>query len=517
MALLDVIPSNAVGVRYAEEESYGKLPGSGVVWYPFEPNTIAEFGGSISTIARNPLNQSRQRQKGVVVDMTASGGLNTDFTYTNLQDILQGFFFADLRKKAETSSTLTVSTVTASTKIYTLSAAASSFKVGNLVLASGFTNAANNGLKRITTVSGNDVTVAESLTDETPPAAAKLVVVGFQTAAGDLDVSVTGGDLPHLTSTTLDFTTLGLIPGEWIFIGGDTSIMNFSTAANSGFARVRSVATHLIVLDKTVTTFVTEANAAQTVQLFFGRVLKNEADPSLIKRRTYHVERTLGAPDSSSPSSVQGEYLIGAVADQLTLDFKTADKLTVDLAFQAKDASQVTAGALLSGDRPAVVSSDAFNNSSDFNHIRLTVLDDTNSCPTRLFAQVSEFKLTINNSVSPCKAIGVLGNFEVTAGQFLVDGSATAYFQTIEATQAVRDNSDVSFDFAIVNNNGVAHKQGVVVDVPLIALGDGRPKVEQDKPITVPLTFPAAADRNFNHTLLMDFYDYLPDVANPNN
>ena len=110
------------------------------------------------------------------------------------------------------------------------------------------------------------------------------------------------------------------------------------------------------------------------------------------------------------------------------------------------------------------------------------------------------------------KAISVLGAFEVTAGQFNVEGTATAYFSNVTAVQAVRNNSDVTLDFSIVKG-GTGAKQGVTVDVPLIALGDARLNVEQDAPITLPLETAAAADRVFNHTLLMVFWDFLPDAA----
>jgi hypothetical protein len=507
MAQLNKIDSNVTGLRYAEEQSIGVLPVT-PVWRPLEPNGYTDFGGQLTTVARNPINPSRQRKKGVVTDLDASGGFGTDLTQENMQDLLQGFFFADHREKGRQ----VVTAVDGTAETYAM-ASTDGFLAGSIVLGKRFANAANNVVSVVTAVNANaSIEVDADLVDEnTPPADAELQVVGFQGATGDIDVDVTG-DFPAYTSTLLDFTTLGLVPGEWIFVGGDAAGEAFSNEENNGFKRVRSIAQNRLEIDKSFQTMTDESDASSTVRFFFGRVLKNETG-NLVKRRTYQLERTLGAPDDSQPSQVQAEYLVGCVPSEFSFNVPTADKLTCDLSFVAIDNQQVEAAeGLKAGDRPALVEADAFNTSSDFARIKMNVHTDGDANPSPLFAFLTELTLTINNNVSPNKAVGVLGAFEVTAGTFQISGSMTAYFANVAAIKAVRDNADVTLDMHVVKANS-----GISVDLPLLTLGDGRANIEQDQPITLPLSFDAATaakiDTALDHTMLMVFYDYLPDRA----
>lgn len=501
------IDSNITGLTFAEESTLGVLPGS-PVWYTLEPNSYDDFGGAIATVARNPINPSRQRKKGVVTDLDASGGFNTDLTQTNLKRLMQGFLFADIREKATTDPMngvqIAITNVDNVGNDYEAASGLDAFAANDLVFAQGFSNAANNGLKTVVSAAAASLVVVETLVAEvSPPAGASLKTVGVVGAAGDIDVDATGS-LPALTSTTLDFTTLGLIPGEWIYIGGDSASLAFANAANNGFARINSIAANRLEFDKTDATMVTEASTTETIQLFFGEVIKNEAAVANQVRRTYQLERQLG----DDGGGTQSEYLVGAVPSELTLNVSQADKITVDVNFIATDNEQRTgATGLKSGTRPALQEATAFNTSSDFSRTKLALVDAANSNPTALFAFVTEFTLSLNNNVSPNKAVGVLGAFDVTAGTFEVGGSITAYFADVTATQAVRNNSDVTQDFVIAKDNA-----GICFDVGLVALGDGRANVEQDQPITLPLEVSAAANK-FDHTLLVNFFDYLPTAA----
>src|SRR5690606_24478416 len=217
---------------------------------------------------------------------------------------------------------------------------------------------------------------------------------------------------------------LGLIPGEWIYVGGDAAATHFDN--NQGFARVDAIAAGYIVLGKTSWTPAAETGTAKTVQLFFGTVIRNEEDPDDIVRSPLQFERTLGE-DGDGPMS---QYIIGSIANEFTLNVPQADKVTAEMGFVACDAvARTGAQGLKAGTRPALVASDAFNTSSDVRRLAFSLVGDADP----LFMYATDLTITINNNASGAKAIGVLGNFDINVGVFDVGGSVTAYFQDVRA------------------------------------------------------------------------------------
>lgn len=507
MAIRKKIDSNETELAFAEEVlgAPGTLPVT-PDWYPLEPNDYSDFGGKLTLLARRPINSSRQRKKGSITDLDASGGFNQDLTQENTQRLLQGFLYASYREK--TAAAFTSVSVTGF-----VVADETIFKVGQLILAKGSAVSGNNGLKLVASLDAgsHEVRVAGLAVDAGPAATASISVVGFQAAAGDIDV-VTTGNFATLTSTALDFTTLGLIPGEFFYIGGDGAGTFFADAVNNGIKRIYSVAAHSLVIDKSASPMLAVADTANTVRFFFGRVLKNEL-ANLIVRRSYNLERKLGVPDPSNPSQIQAEYVTGAFGDEATINIKQADKVNIDFTFVAMDNTQNDAATgPKAGNRHTILEADAFNTSTDFNSMRLAIFNGADEAPSPLFAHLMDLKVSIKNNVKPNKAVAVLGAFDMTIGLFEVSFQANAYFSTVDAVQAIRNNENVTLHSFLAKNN-----TGMVIDLPLGALGDGRLNVKLDEPIMLPITMDAATaaliNPNTDYTLLFMFFDYLPSVA----
>jgi tail tube protein len=509
MTLKKSIDSAVVGLRIAEESVDIGILGGSPVWVPLEPNSYGDFGVELTSLAREPIADDRQAKAGMVVDLDASGGFQSDLTQQNIQEPLQGFFFADLRRKDEFGNGSGV--FTSVTTTYNAASGLGIFEVDALTFHSGFTSAQNNGFKRVTVSTAAALTVTPApIAEAAPPAAAKITQVGRQFGAGVLDVDAAGALPAYTAASGLD--TLGLSIGEWVFGGGDATITKFVNAGNNGFKRIRSVTATRMEFDKSLTTMVTEASTTETVQLFIPRALKNEVG-ALIKRRTYQLERTLGASDNAAPTQIQSEYLVGAVANTMKMSIGVADKVGIDLGYMAMTGETRTGVVgVKSGTRPNLVEQDAFNTSSDFTFMRISPVQTSGATSTALFGFLTEVNLELNNNAKALKAIGVLGAFEIMVGKFQVSGDITAYFTDVASIEAIKANQSCTLDGVMVKDNS-----GILFDVPLIKLGNGRLNIEMDEAITIPVSYNAASGAQVNaaldHTMMLNFFDYLPNAA----
>jgi hypothetical protein len=135
------------------------------------------------------------------------------------------------------------------------------------------------------------------------------------------------------------------------------------------------------------------------------------------------------------------------------------------------------------------------------------VTDPLKATPKSLYAKVMEASITIANNASGNKAIGTLGSFDITVGDFEVSGELEAYFSTVAAVSAVKNNADCGFNLIATKDNA-----GFVYDIPLLSLGGGRVSVEKDEPIKLPLE-QSGAENEMGYTLSATYFNYLPAAA----
>lgn len=503
MAAPNTIGSNSTGLFKARETTPGELP-ENAIWKEKEPNEYGDFGGSYNKVARQPINNSRQVSKRTTVGYDATAGFTSDITPGNMLDDIEEFLFAYARRKKE----LAVESVTATG--YTVDATGDDFLPGTIVLVTGCNNEVNNGLHIVGNGSTETEIKAAGLAVEAN-VNALIVEVGFQFAAGDAAITIVDGRA-SLAATAKDLSSFGLIPGEVIFVGGDTVNNIFSTPTNKGWCRVFSSTEDNIVFDKTDAQFVADNGAAKSIQVFFGRVVKNE-QASLQRTITCAMRRSLGVPDTDAPDVVQSQVITGCTANELTITLPEEDKLTYEVSYMGREELFFDNDALVdeNGTIKGVDEADAFNSTRDLCRFQTFVINPNKSL-TPIFAGYTEGEIAINNNNSARKALTKFGTFDVTPGTFEVSGSLSAYFTSVNELRAVKDNKDLTIMACLYKDNS-----GVAIDIPLLDFATDGLEIELNNPIMMPIDKMASRGKKYNanmdHTILFVFFPYLPAIA----
>lgn len=501
--------TNSMALASAREASPGVLPAQ-PRWLGVEPNAISNFGTTFKQEARSPITRARQRRKGSNTDADSSVQFDADFTLSHLRDYIEGFCFSRLVGPDAYVPTAVAAggyTVTA------LSAAqAGRFTYGpsaakTLVYARGWGTAANNGLRTISgavatsavtiPVAGVSVEAVDAHDD------VEVAIAGVRGAAGDLKVDANG----DLTSVVLDFTTLGLTPGQYIHVGGVDILQRFQSPENYGFARVEAVAAHKITLGKRAQDFVlddgTDTGAGGTnisVDLLFGQYVRTvSVDHADYVQVNYQFE--LESPGLGQAGEDMYEYAFGFWADAMTLDLSLTSlaKVTfgyVGLGTTDPDTARATNAA--SAKFPSETAS--FSTASDLARLRIQDVDETG-----LTTDFKSLKLTLTNNVAGEKVLGHLGPKYLNAGNVEVDAEAVGLFTDHRVPRRIRDNDTVGLDFALRNDDG-----GAYFDLPSGTLDGGGREYPVNATVTISTTLRSFEDPQLGHSFSCSLFPALP-------
>jgi hypothetical protein len=353
-----------------------------------------------------------------------------------------------------------------------------------LIKGRGFTNSANNALLVTAgTSTGTAIKVATAtLVAETPPANATLDIVGFQGAAGDLELDVSG----NLTSTSLNFTTLGLVVGMWIYLPSATqatamgsALYAFSNSAYTGRARITAIATNQLTLERhTWTLGAATTETTSTVRVFVSsRFYRNyPIDNAVYNEYTMSFEKT----DIKPGVSADTRYTMtkGCGANTLQISAPIDSKITATLGLVGMTATlPVAVASRVSGPSSAYspLGDALLDTQNDLYEVRLT--DSGGS----LVADVVDWTYNLNNNIKPRKSQGVFGASGLNYGKFMFSVNMKAYYQDSDAIDAADANRDgMAWDCFIAN-----HQYGVLLDMPNVALRNPDLSYAANEPVMI--------------------------------
>jgi|GEM_PF-3854247 len=497
------ISTNVTALNIGIESSLNTAP---AVLRGVEPNSYADSGPRFDQIARDVISSRRDRVKGTQVDVKIPFGFQFDWTQTTMLPFLQGVMWNPTVDKAGTApitgTQVTITSVSSTTTYNAASGLTTLGVAGHLVLAESFTNSATNGLKLV--ASGSSTTVVTTgLTNETPPAGAKLTLVGHQFGSADVAATL-AGSFATLTSAASAFVTglPGVAAGEWIIVGGDDANTFFATCPLF-MGRVRTIAAGTIVLDDVITlggaSFSADAGTGKTIQIFTGGKLTNGSTRQLI-----HSEVQLG----QGATATQAMYLTGGVANTLTIGVPSKSKIIGDIAYNCHGyyfKSGESGDEIVSATRTSDAAEDPFNTATDIKALKLSVADD-DSIHDALFAYAVEGSIEINNNVFVENALGVFGPHNIDCGTFFCDLKLNAFFEGTDAMESLAENQNIQCTKVIAQSST---QKGFIFDVPRGTLG-GNVELSKDQSIKAPLTLSGARSR-FGHTLMINYFAYYPE------
>lgn len=494
--------ANRTKIGYSQRETaYGVIPTSPVI------RNLRITGGGLTIdpqfVESKELRTDRMPGEPILVGIDAGGSLPLEWSWRNADDIIedavQSLWVRTPVRDNNGTADSEITDVTVTTGVYTILTTGASntdyhfgaYAIGHLVRASGFLNAANNGLYRVSAATATSVTLGNtSVAEAAPAAAARLKVVGFRGAAGDITATATG-----LASTALSFTTLGLVQGQWIKVGGSVAGEQFATAANNGWARINGTITATALpLDNLPVGWSVDAGAAKTIAVYIGDVVKNGVTEST---RTYEQQY----PDLLVP---EYDYLPGMAVDEFTLSVRARQPIEASVKFMAASGVNTTVRAVGATD-VAAPTNDVMSASANVGVVAENGL--------ALSAAVTSFDLTLRNSKRRRDVVGSLYNQDDASGTFRSEASVSMYYNSNVIRTKILARTPSSFMTRIVDASAPVNSRAYVIDMPRIIYSGGGnvsvPGIDTDR--TLDPTFTAHAHAVLGYSFsLQRIEEYYP-------
>jgi hypothetical protein len=459
----------------------------------------------------NEINATRQVTDLIQVGFSSGGEIPTEFIVGNLHALYPGAFFNPWNRSPEviqgyaweygwgsantsriTSITSTTITIAATSVLAgtAVNATGTSFVVGHLIKTFGMGVA--DQLLRVTASTATSLTVAGATAVASPPSGSRIKVVGFEAVAADVAATITSGNA--LTSTSLNFTTLGLQVGQWVKIGEGTGAYAFGTAANNGWAKISVIAAQRLDFSVVPSGWAADTGTGKTIRVFFGDTIANG-----VTQYSYTIEQQLGLTVGT-----RYQYLYGQTVDSVNIGSESKSVITASVGFQGGNADPFTAVRTTGATTNVPIQGVPLNSSSSI----AMIMENGSRVGTPNF--VNSFGINLSNNLRPRDAVGVLGPASIGTGRCNVTGSLSTYFGDETYYNKLVNSTVTSL---AVGFRDTENFKGEVWDMPRVKYSSGAPDITGiDTDIFAPLEFQALGDPTGSvpYTVQVNVFDYLP-------
>lgn len=497
---LPAVYAEATGLIAGREAVLGTAPVAGLQTIQPNQDGITDFYQKIKTVAPSPLSKLRQMEAPQVVDSDSQPALQHDITKDFLDLFLDGIMLS--RPKHGGGTGLSYFNPTARTTTDYTVPVLGALPVGSLVRARGFKNAANNGVFQVGASStATAIKVAGGVAETVSDYVALLEFAGFRGAAGDIGLDVNG----NLTSTVVDFTTIGLVPNMVIWVGGTIAGgHDFANAAYRGFARVVSVTARLVTLAiRQWTVGAADTGAGKTIDLYFTRWSRNvpfgDADFLL---QSYHFELAYfllsgGTADeyAYAAGNLVSSFEINAPAQNLVTSAISFLGTTITNPSTTRKTGFSTAAGPLCTERLNTVTREPYR--------RIMLKADESIVAD----DIETWKLTYSNNVTAQKQQGILGNARPIVGKVMSTLDVTAAMTQDNMIAACTNNTTLMAGFGFQSSDG-----GCFFDIQSLKCTESTTKFPSNSFVELSLKLEAFRDQVTNITAGVSVFAFLPDA-----
>lgn len=476
-----------------ESGGYGVMPTT--LFRLHEPDTISDWEPKFKDVTPSPINASRMLRKSIITDLDCVPKIEHALTKDLLDYFREGFMFAATKHSGGQGQSTYVPTAVAA-GAYTV-AANGALQAGTLVFGRNFTNAANNGLNVVLTSSTNiSIKVTAAVLEASPPANATLDVAGFRGASGDITCTAT-----TILSTIADFTTMGLNVGQDIWIGGTLGgATAFAAANNHGWITITAIAAHVLTFVNSSAAFTTDAGTGQTIDIYFYNYIRQVPTSSTdYKEPSYAGELSFqGVSATPAPEYV---YAHGLMVSKLDIAGPATNLVKATITFAGQTVDDI-ATSRLTGPSTAIspIANTRMNTSTNLTRVRVTNIDATG-----ISTDVTDWTLSIENSIDACKVQGYLGTKYNVVGDAKVTFKATYDFTQDDMIHAIRDKRQVQTSIGVMCVDG-----GALFRLPAQTLNSDGIKIEMNKAVTIGSTGTSYQDPVSGSALCLSMFSYLP-------
>ena len=448
--------------------------------------TSIGLGLQNKTATSEQIDASRMGSDQILTGTSTTGSIGFEFSNSHFDKLLVASVLGTRVKLFEKSGNTECGAITL-TNTFSVNSGGATAVAGHLIRTSGYSSSANNGLYRVASSTATTIVIAgATLVNEASTSLSFLKVVGFRGVASDITATATG-----LGSTALNFTTLGLVVGQWISIGGNTTAEQFATSALNGFARITAISSTALTLDNLPSGWTTDAGTSKTITVYISDYVRVG---STVTGNTFSAETAF----LDSSNGVVPSYFVdsGLHVNTLTLNGPTQDKVTGTFEMMGLTSAAPSVNPISGATYTAIPTDTIYNSSSNTTRV------SENGTQVVSPSLVTSFTLNVTNNLEELEAVGSLGAVGIRKGTCTVTGNFVTYFGDLAIYNRARALSNTQIAIGMKQNN-----KAYMFYFPRVQLSAPRPNAGGiNQNVTCDATFNASKDSTTSTNFQMDLF-----------